>query len=61
MTSEKEDIGLKVGTKEEVFWTRFKESQVKSIEDFKHNIELAEHLIKFSDDKISEEKKKADK
>ena len=56
--AEKEDLGIRVGTKEEAFWEGFKKAQEQVITGAKHEVEIAKHLIKFADDKIKAEKEK---
>ncbi len=56
----KENLGLKIGTKEEVEWTKIKNSQEDTIRASKINIAIAEIILKLAEGmiKIEEEKKK---
>tara|TARA_Y100000310_G_scaffold335958_1_gene419283 strand:+ start:352 stop:516 length:165 start_codon:yes stop_codon:yes gene_type:complete len=49
--------GVKIGTKEESFWTGTKKQAEQLIETTKHEREISEHLIKLCDMKIAEENK----
>ena len=53
-----EDIGLKVGTKEENAWTSIKESAEKEIAQARRMIILNEVIIKKSEEMIEIEKNK---
>ena len=52
------DLGIKIGTKEEKWWTDFREDREKEIEDSKRIIEINEHMLGFIDSKIKEEKER---
>ncbi len=52
------DLGIKVGTKEEVFWTGIKEESEKEILSSKHTIIMDEVLVELAKRKIAEEKEK---
>ncbi len=53
-----EDLGVKIGTPEEVFWTGVKNKCEGLVDQCKHEITIQEHLIKLADSKILEEKSK---
>ena len=53
-----EDIGLKVGTKEESAWNTIKESATKEIEQARRMIILNEVIIKKAEEIIKIEKNK---
>ncbi len=52
------DLGLKVGSKDEVFWTGIKEEAEKEILASKHTIIMDEALVELAKRKIAEEKEK---
>ena len=52
------DLGVKIGTPEEVFWTGIKEKAKEDIGRCKHEIEINEALIVLSEKKITTEKGK---
>lgn len=52
------DLGIKIGTTEEVFWTDLKKKSEQSIIDCKHEIVVAENLIKLAKEKLLLEKRK---
>jgi hypothetical protein len=57
MATDKEDLGIKIGTKPEAEWTKIKESQEESLLANKINQEIAEVVIKLAESKIAEEQK----
>lgn len=50
------DLGIKIGTKEEQFWTDFKTKCEDEILNSERVIKINKHLIELSDEKIKEEK-----
>lgn len=53
---EPKDLGIKIGTKEEKFWTDMKDKSLEIIGQSKHEITIQEHIVKLCDEKIAEEK-----
>ena len=51
------DLGIKVGTKEEKFWTDLKEKAEEIIKQSKYEITIQEHIVKLCDDKIKSEQR----
>ena len=52
------DFGVKIGTKEEVIWTKvLKESKIL-IEQSEDNLIIQKGMMKLAEDKIAEEKEK---
>ena len=51
------DLGLKIGTPEEVFWTEVKKKMESDIESSKRNIVINTHVLELAEKKIAEEKK----
>jgi hypothetical protein len=49
------DLGLKLGTKKGVFWTKVKLNTERDIENANNLIELSNELIKVADRRIKEE------
>ena len=58
MTNPK-DLGVKIGSKEEVFWTALKKKMEEEIANADHGIEINSVVLEFADKKIAEEKGKA--
>jgi len=54
----KEDLGVKIGTKEEVMWTQIKTESEKIIMGNKAEITIREMMIKLCEEKIADEQKK---
>lgn len=52
------DLGLKIGSKEEVEWTKIKENQESTIRASKINIAVSEIVLELAKKKIAEEKEK---
>ena len=50
-----EDLGIKIGTKEEKFWTDVKEKATTMVEQSEHEIIIQKHIIKLCDEKIAKE------
>ena len=55
---EPKDLGLKIGTPEEVFWTKIKNEMETGNRDARHMIEMNEHMLIYAEDRIREEKEK---
>ena len=53
-----EDLGIKIGTPEEVYWTDAKKKCEEDIINAKHAIEISEMLLKHCEKKIAIEQKK---
>ena len=51
----KEDLGIKIGTPKEVFWTMVKNNCEKSIENMNNDIMLNEELLIVAEKKIKDE------
>lgn len=49
---EPKDLGIKIGSKKEVFWTTVRDGCKREIETMRNTIELNEELIKVADEKI---------
>lgn len=56
MEENKEDLGVKIGTKEEAFWTGIKEQAEKTIKNSKAEIMINERIIILADEMILKEK-----
>ncbi len=54
--TEPKDLGVKIGSKEEVFWTDVKEKAEQDILNNKHAIVINEGIIVIAEAKIAEEK-----
>lgn len=55
--NEPEDLGVKIGTKEEKFWTDTKKKAEEEIEQCNHMIEIDKEIIKLAEKRIAEEQK----
>lgn len=56
-----ENLGLKMGTKEELFWIRVKEETEIEIQASKNSLLLSEEILKTAERKIKEAKNNAKK
>ena len=56
-----EDLGIKIGTKEEAAWTKIKDSAALELEQNKRGIIIGEAIIKLAEFKINEEKMRREK
>jgi|TARA_R100000501_G_C2587141_1_gene88350 hypothetical protein len=54
---EPKDLGIKIGTKEEKFWTDMKDKSLEIIGQSKHEITIQEHIVKLCDEKIKSEQR----
>lgn len=54
---EPEDLGVKIGTPEEKFWTDTKKKSEEEILQCKRVIELDQEIIKYAEKRIAEEQK----
>ena len=54
---EPKDLGVKIGTPEEAFWTTVKKTCEDLIDRSKHEIIIQTHVRDLADSKIKEEKK----
>ena len=52
------DLGIKLGTKEEAYWTKVKEQSQAAIEESRHNITIHETIVMLAERRITEEKGK---
>ena len=52
------DLGVKIGSPEEVEWTNIRKNQEETIRASKINIAVAEIVLELAEKKIAEEKKK---
>ena len=52
---EPEDLGVKIGTQEEVAWTQIRDSSKREVEQSKRTIIIGEAIIELADSKIKEE------
>ena len=48
------DLKLKIGSEEEVFWTRVKDMSAQEVKDAKNSILLNEELVKLAEKKLEE-------
>ena len=55
---EPKDLGIKMGTKVQVFWTDVKEKAEKMIEQAGYEIEIQKVILGYAERKIKEEEKK---
>lgn len=58
MKNKKEDLGVKMGTPEEVFWTNVKDKAEAMIKQCKYETIIQEHILKLTKSKIKEEQAK---
>lgn len=56
--SEPEDLGIKIGTEEEKFWTDLKEQTIAQNKTAERTLEMNKVLEEFCDLKIAEEQEK---
>ena len=54
----KEDLGIKIGTEEEVVWTKVKRESEILIKQSKDNLMIQKEILKLAERKIQEEKGK---
>ncbi len=52
------DLGIKMGTEEEAFWTTVKDQCKKNIKESKHEIIIQEEILKLAKHKILLEERK---
>ena len=52
-----EDLGIKIGTKEEVFWTGMRDKTKEAIEQCKHEMIIQTNILKMAEELIEKEKK----
>lgn len=52
------DLGVKVGTKDEVLWTKVKKEAELLIEQSEDNLKIQKEMLKLAEKKIAEEKEK---
>lgn len=52
------DLGIKIGSEDEVFWTNAKKSTEKEIKSCERTIEMDKHLLTFIEERIASEKEK---
>lgn len=57
--SDDEDLGIKIGSKEEAFWTDLKEKVEKDMDNARHELIINAEVLKLADRKIDDEKQKA--
>ena len=55
---EPKDLGIKIGTADEVLWTSVKKEAEILIEQSKNNLIIQTEMLKLAEQKIAEEKKK---
>ena len=53
-----EDLGVKIGTKDEVFWTGLKDKCEDTIRQCTFEIEIQRHLLELAEKRIAVEKEK---
>ena len=56
MTSKKDEIHVKIGSKDEAYWTRVKEQSEKLINDGRNEIIINERILALAIEKIALEK-----
>lgn len=54
---EPKDLGIKMGTPEEAFWTGIKDKTIGLIDQCKHEIIIQEEILKLAEKNIAKEKK----
>ena len=54
----KNDIGLKIGTKEEALWMEVRDAQVEKIEDLEKQLIFCKEVLKLAKNKILLEQRK---
>jgi len=52
------DLGIKIGTKEEVFWTDVQRKMEEGIKHAGHEIEINKHVLILAQERIAEEREK---
>lgn len=52
------DLGIKIGTKEEVIWTKVKKEAEILIEKFEESLIIEKEMLKLANRRIDEEKAK---
>lgn len=55
---EPKDLGVKMGTHEEVFWKALKKKSEEDIKNALREIEINKHILILADTRIAEEKEK---
>jgi len=55
------DLGIKIGTPEEVFWTDVKKKCETLIEQCRHEVLIQKHILELAEDMIEIEKPKLKK
>jgi len=55
---EPKDLGVKIGTKDEVLWTRVRDEAKALIEQSENNLIIQKEMLKLAEKKIAEEKQK---
>ena len=53
-----EDLGIKIGTKDEALWTKVKKEAEILIEQSEDNLKIQKEILKLAKSKIKEEKEK---
>jgi len=54
--NEPEDLGIKIGTKEEAFWTKVERESLDTIENLGRQIIIHQAIVELAGQKIREEK-----
>ena len=57
--TEPKDLGVKIGSPAEVFWTSIRDNIKKQITDSEATIAMNKHMLPFLERKISEEQRRA--
>lgn len=52
-----EDLGIKIGTKEEVLWTKVRDSRKAQIEQYEEALIVERAILELAESKIKQEKK----
>ena len=55
---EPKDLGIKIGSKEEAFWTQTKDLAQKAMDQGQHEIIINEAILELAERKIKKEKEK---
>ena len=55
---EPKDLGIKIGSKEEVFWTKIKDTIKEQITQAQAQIAMNKHMLPFVERKILEEQRR---
>ena len=57
-SKEPKDLGIKIGTKEEIAWVDIRDGAIREMEQSKRMILIDEGIIRIAEERIAKEKKK---